>query len=114
MKDAIDAVEESFKNLARGEADMPLRPTIRVAQPPGVVNVMPAYLGTMGALGVKLVSSYPENPGKHNLPTVQATILYSDHKTGELLAVMEGGYITAVRTGAASGVASKYLARRNS
>ena len=114
MKDAIDAVEESFKNLARGEADMPLRPTIRVAQPPGVVNVMPAYLGPMGALGVKLVSSYPENPGKHNLPTVQATILYSDYRTGELLAVMEGGYITAVRTGAASGVATKYLARRDS
>jgi alanine dehydrogenase len=114
MKDAIDAVEESFRDLAQGNADMPLRPTIRVSQPPGVVNVMPAYLGKMGALGVKLVSSYPENPAKFSLPTVQATILYSDHRTGALLAVMEGGYITAVRTGAASGVATKYLARRDS
>ena len=113
MKDAIEAVEESFRDLAQGNADMPLRPTIRVSQPPGVVNVMPAYLGRMGALGVKLVSSYPENPGKFNLPTVQATILYSDHRTGELLAVMDGGYITAVRTGAASGVATQYLARRD-
>jgi hypothetical protein len=67
---------------------------------------MPAYLATMGALGVKLVSSYPENPGKFNLSTVQATILYSDHRTGKLLAIMEGGYITAVRTGAVSGVAT--------
>ncbi|MEX0805021.1 MAG: ornithine cyclodeaminase family protein, partial [Candidatus Binatia bacterium] len=114
MKDVIDAVEQSFRELAQGTAEMPLRPTIRIAQPPGVINVMPGYLATMGALGVKLVSSYPENPSKFNLSTVQATILYTDHRTGQLLAVMEGGYITAVRTGAASGVATKYLARRNS
>jgi ornithine cyclodeaminase/alanine dehydrogenase len=113
MKDTIEAVEQAFRDLAEGKAEMPLRSTIRIAQPPGVINVMPAYLGTMGALGMKLVSSYPENPGKFKMPTVQATILYSDHKTGRLLAVMEGGYITAVRTGAASGVATKYLARRD-
>jgi ornithine cyclodeaminase/alanine dehydrogenase len=113
MKDTIDAVEQSFRDLAEGKAEMPLRPTIRVAQPPGLINVMPAYLGTLGALGMKLVSSYPENPSKHQMPTVQATILYSDCRTGKLLAVMEGGYITAMRTGAASGVATKYMARRN-
>lgn len=113
MKDTIEAVEQAFRDLAEGKAEMPLRSTIRVAEPPGLINVMPAYLGTLGALGMKLVSSYPENPGKHRMPTVQATILYSDHKTGKLLAVMEGGYITAVRTGAVSGVATKYMARRN-
>jgi ornithine cyclodeaminase/alanine dehydrogenase len=75
---------------------------------------MPAYLERMGGLGVKLVSSYPENPSKYGPPTVPATILYSDHRTGALLAVMEAGYITAVRTGAASGVATKYLCRKDS
>jgi alanine dehydrogenase len=114
MKDTIDAVEHAFRDLAQGKADMPVRPTIRVAEPPGVINVMPAYLATIGALGVKLVSGYPQNPAKFNMPTIQATILYSDCKTGKLLAVMEGGYITAMRTGAASGVATKYMARKNS
>ena len=114
MKDTIEAVEQAFRDLAEGKAEMPLRSTIRVAQPPGVINVMPAYLGTMGALGMKLVSSYPENPGKFQMPTVQATILYSDHKSGRLLAVMDGGYITAIRTGAASGVATRYMARQES
>jgi ornithine cyclodeaminase/alanine dehydrogenase len=113
MKDTIEAVEQAFRDLAEGKAEMPLRPTIRVVDPPGLINVMPAYLGTLGALGVKLVSSYPQNPGKFQMPTVQATILLSDHKSGRLLAVMEGGYITAVRTGAASGVATKYMARQN-
>jgi ornithine cyclodeaminase/alanine dehydrogenase len=114
MKDTIEAVEQAFRDLAEGKAEMPLRSTIRVADPPGLINVMPAYLGTLGALGVKLVSSYPQNPGKFKMPTVQATILLSDHKSGRLLAVLEGGYITAVRTGAASGVATKYMARQNS
>lgn len=114
MKDAIDVVEQSFRDLAEGNADMPLRPTIRVSQPPGLINVMPAYLGKMRALGMKLVSSYLENPVKFGIPTVQATILYCDSESGQLLAIMDGGYITAVRTGAASGVATKYLARPNS
>ncbi|HEY1371318.1 MAG TPA: ornithine cyclodeaminase family protein [Candidatus Binatia bacterium] len=114
MKDTIDAVEQAFRDLAEGKAEMPVRPTIRVPDPPGVINVMPAYLGTMGALGMKLVSGYPQNPSKFDMPTIQATILYSDCRTGKLLAIMEGGYITAVRTGAASGVATKYMARKES
>src|SRR5258706_4497474 len=114
MKDAMESVEQVYRDLDEGKADMPFRPTIRVADPPGVINVMPAYLATMGALGMKLVSGYPQNPAKHGMPTIQATILYSDCRTGKLLAVMESGYITAVRTRAASGVATKYMARENS
>lgn len=114
MKDTIEAVEQAFRDLAQGKAEMPVRPTIRVPDPPGVINVMPAYLATMGALGMKLVSGYPQNPSKFDMPTIQATILYSDCRTGKLLAIMEGGYITAVRTGAASGVATKYMARAES
>lgn len=114
MKDAIEAVETAFRELAEGSVDMPVRLTVRIPEPKGIVNVMPAYLGRSGALGLKLVSAYAENPKRFNIPSVQATILYSDYRSGQLLAVMEGGYITAVRTGAASGVATKYLARKDS
>jgi len=111
MHDAIEVVEAAFRELADGQVVMPVRPTLRVADPPGVVNVMPAYLARAGALGLKLVSAYPRNPATVGIPSVQATVLYSDPRSGRLLAVMEGGYLTAVRTGAASAVATRYLAR---
>ncbi len=114
MRDTIEVVEASFRDLADGRVVMPVRPTLRVDDPPGVVNVMPAYLAGAGAIGLKLVSSYPRNPSAFGIASVQATILYSDVRNGQLLAVMEGGGITAIRTGAASGVATKYLARPES
>ena len=72
---------------------------------------MPTYID--GSVGVKWVSVYPNNP-QYNLPTVIATIILCDPKTGYPLAIMDGTYITDMRTGAAGGVAVKYLARRDS
>jgi ornithine cyclodeaminase/alanine dehydrogenase len=73
---------------------------------------MPAYIGgDFDALGLKVVSVYGDNPAKHDLPTVIATVLLNDPRTGALLAVMDGTWMTAMRTGAVSGVATKYLAR---
>jgi ornithine cyclodeaminase/alanine dehydrogenase len=60
---------------------------------------------------MKLVTVYPDNPGQHGLPTILATVLLNDPRTGQLIAIMDGAYLTAMRTGAASGVATKYLAR---
>jgi ornithine cyclodeaminase/alanine dehydrogenase len=114
MRDTIEVVEAAFRELADGRVVMPVRPTLRVADPPGLVNVMPAYLAGANAIGLKLVSSYPRNPATFGIPSVQATILYSDVRNGQLLAIMEAGAITAIRTGAASGVATKYLARPDS
>jgi ornithine cyclodeaminase/alanine dehydrogenase len=73
---------------------------------------MPAYLEEMNALGIKVVSVYPDNP-KLGLPTILGVVLLTEPKSGELLAVMDGAYLTAVRTGAASGVATKHLARKD-
>lgn len=114
MKDCMAAVEEAFKQLALENVVMPTRPTIRIPKYKALINAMPAYIGGMEALGVKMVAGYLDNPTLYGLPTVQATILLNDAKTGTPLSVMDGTYITAMRTGAASGVATKYLARTDS
>src|SRR5206468_8321645 len=114
MNNAIDALEQSFRELAEGKAVMPTRLTLGIEEANGFLLAMPAYLKASGALGLKLVASYPDNPAKFHVPTIQATMLYYDHETGRPLALMEGAHITAVRTGATSGLATRYLARENS
>lgn len=111
MKDCIEAVEEAFRQLSLGNVVMPTRPTIRIPRYKALINAMPAYIGGIDALGVKWVGGYLDNPTLHGLPVVQATILLNDGTNGSTLAVMNGTYITAVRTGAAAAVATRYLAR---
>jgi len=111
MREAIDAVEDGFRELAEGGVQMPPRQLMTEPERHGWVGVMPAYAKKMKALATKIVTVYPENPSKHMLPTTMATIVLNDPETGRPLAVMDGGYITAVRTGAVGGVAAKYLAR---
>lgn len=108
MSEAMAAVEEAFRQHALGNVTMPLRTTIRAH---GGVNLgMPAYIGgDLDALGLKVVSVYGSNPPK-GLPAVIATVLLNDPHTGALLAVMDGTWLTAMRTGAVSGVATNYLA----
>lgn len=111
MADSMAAVEEAFRQQALGTVDMPQRPVIRIPDEHGVVLFMPALIGGMGALGMKVVSVYPDNPQKHDKPTVMGMILLNDPATGEVVAIMDGGLITAMRTGAVSGVATKHMAR---
>jgi len=114
MPDAIRIVEEAFKQLALGQVLMPQRSVIHVGAHGGVYLGMPAYIGgDLDALAIKIVSVYANNPAKHQLPTTIGTLLLNDPRTGAPLAVMDAGYLTAVRTGAVSGVATKYLARAN-
>jgi ornithine cyclodeaminase/alanine dehydrogenase len=115
MPACIEAVEGAFAALARGEADMPQRAAIKVPDHHGIFLGMPAYLGGQAeALGLKVVTVYPDNPAKHGLATTLGTLLLCDPQTGAVQAIMDAGYLTAVRTGAASGVATKYLAREDS
>ena len=109
MKECMDVVEQAFAELTRGSADLPLRANIK--PPEGLSLYMPAYLKDMGALACKVVTVYKNNPQKHNLPTILGKVLLQDPVTGDVVCVMDGGYLTAVRTGAASGIATKYLAR---
>ena len=111
MQDCMDVVEKAFAELANGTAVLPLRTGIK--PPDGVSLYMPAYLKEMGALACKVVTVYKDNPAKYNMPTTIGKVLLQDINTGDVICIMDGGYLTAVRTGAASGVATKYLARED-
>lgn len=110
MKDCMDVVEAAFSELSDGTAVLPLRTAI--TPPDGLALYMPAYLKKMGALACKVVTVYKNNPSKHGLPTTIGKVLLQDPETGDVICIMDGGYLTAVRTGAASGVATKYLAKK--
>ncbi len=108
-------METAFGELARGRTVMPQRAVIPIPDHKGIYLAMPGYIGgDMNALGLKVVTVYPNNPSKYDLPTILGTLMLCDPATGKAIAIMDAGYLTAVRTGAASGVATKYLAREDS
>jgi alanine dehydrogenase len=109
MKDCMHAMEDAFGELVEGSAVLPLRTAINPSD--GLSLYMPAYLKKMEALACKVVTIYKNNPVRYNLPTTIGKVLLQDPSTGDVICIMDGGYLTAVRTGAASGVATKYLAR---
>lgn len=111
MKDCIDVLEKAFTELSNGTAVLPLR--IGIKPPGGLSLYMPAYLEDMNALACKVVTVYKDNPNKHNMPTTIGKVLLQDSTTGDVVCIMDGGYLTAVRTGAVSGLATKYLARKD-
>ncbi len=116
MEEAIAAVEEGFRQLALGHVVMPQRTVIPVPAHHGIHLAMPAYVGGAaegGSLAVKVVTVYHDNPTQYGLPTTIGTLLLNDPRTGALVAIMDAGFLTAMRTGAASGVATKYLARED-
>lgn len=110
MKSTMEIVEKAFAELHAGSALMPQRTPIPVPDHHGLALFMPALIKDMGALGAKVVTVYPDNPGKYDLPTVLGVIILLDVTTGEPIALMDGGFLTAMRTGAVSGIATKYMA----
>lgn len=114
MKETIEVMEMVFLKFHEGKAVCPRRSIISVAKHKGVVYYMPSYLSEPESLAIKIVTQYDKNLQKFGLPTILASILLNDPESGELLALMEGGCLTALRTGASSGVATKYLARKDS
>jgi len=110
MTEAIAAVKEAYVQLSTGKAVMPLRTQVPVQSRDGMTLFMPAYLTTSDALGTKIVSVFPENL-KRNLPTIHAVVITVNTETGKPQAIMDGTYLTALRTGAASGVATELMAR---
>lgn len=111
MADAIIAMKSAYEQLSAGAADMPLRGRTHTASE-GVLLTMPAYLKASAELGVKLVSVFPQN-AEQGLPIIHAMVLAFDAQTGQPLALMEGGELTAIRTGAGAGAATDYLARED-
>jgi len=113
MKDVIEVVEMAFSELQRGTATLPLRTGITLSREAGWMGVMPAYLEKMGSLSTKIVTVFEKNL-EEKLPTIMATVILNSAETGAPLAIMDGTFITAMRTGAVCGVATKYLARKDS
>ncbi|HJO81420.1 MAG: ornithine cyclodeaminase family protein [SAR202 cluster bacterium] len=111
MDGAVGIIEQAFAELANGSSIMPQRTAETDADHNGWYAFMPAQLKEMGALGIKTVTVYKDNPSKHDLPSTLATIVLLDGETGKAVSVMDGGYLTAVRTGAVTGLATKHLAR---
>jgi len=110
MAEAIEAVQAAYVQLSAGEARVPVRLPVEVPEEDGVILYMPAYLPRSGGLGAKIVTVFPHNP-QAGLPTIHALVVVNDARTGAPTAVMEAGYLTALRTGAAAGVATRLLAR---
>ncbi len=112
MSEVIDAVEEAFGEFAAGGVKMPPRSTIMLGKHNGSISLMPSYIEGSGALATKIISIYPDNRAK-DLPTTIAWIMVNDPETGALEALVEGTYLTAMRTGAVTGVAARYLAPKD-
>lgn len=112
MHQAIEAVKTGFAQLSTGRADVPVRTALEVPRHDGVSLIMPAYLPDDDAVAVKIVSVFNENP-ERGLPLIHALVVVLDAKTGAPEALMDGTYLTALRTGAASGAATDLLARED-
>lgn len=110
MADAIEGMKQAFAQLSTGQAEVPLRGRVVVAPHSGTTLVMPAFLAQSNDLAVKVVSIFPKNSERRE-PTIYAAVLVLDAETGRPLALMEGGSLTAIRTGAGSGAATDLLAR---
>ena len=114
MPEVMEAVESAFKEKGLGFVQMPPKIYLSYTNYNGDLRAMPSYLERLGVSAVKVVNAHPDNQAKFGLPTVMATIILVDPRNGAPLAIMNGTHITAMRTGAAGGLAATYLARRDS
>jgi ornithine cyclodeaminase/alanine dehydrogenase len=112
MIEIINALEEMFQEKGAGRTEMPPKPGIH-PKPDAFIHAMPAFIQKSRAAGIKWVSGFPDNP-QQDLPYISGLIILNDPDTGIPLAVMDATWITAKRTGAATAVAAKYLARKDS
>lgn len=110
MAAAIAGMKEAFAQLSTQQAVTPLRARVPVVARQATTLVMPAYLQQSDDLAVKVVSVFPQN-AQRGEPTIYAMVLVLDAETGRPLALLEGGVLTAIRTGAGAGAATDLLAR---
>jgi ornithine cyclodeaminase/alanine dehydrogenase len=113
MAEIIDALEVAFRAKGEGRTEMPPKPGVHPGGGNNFIHAMPAYIPDLKSAGVKWVSGFPENY-KQGLPYISGLLIYNDIATGLPLAVMDCVWITAKRTGAASAVAARRLARPES
>lgn len=109
VEELSKALEKAHVEFSTGKAVMPVRLVVPVPEIKGRITSMPAYLSEDKALGMKVVTYFPENP-RQGLPIILATVFLFSTESGKLLAVMDGTYITAIRTACISAVATRALA----
>jgi ornithine cyclodeaminase/alanine dehydrogenase len=112
MSQIIAALEKMFREKGRGNVEMPPKPGIH-PRPDCFIHAMPAYIPSLSSAGMKWVSGYPQNQAK-GLPYITGLLILNNPETGIPTAVMDCTWITAMRTGAATAVAAKHLARPDS
>lgn len=112
MKDAIEADKEAFTLVVEGKCNAPLRTNIQAPRYEGCFLFMPAYVEEMDTASLKIINIFPHNIDE-GLPSSPAQVLLIDGKTGIVTAVLDGTYVTQMRTGAASGAAFDVLAKKD-
>ena len=110
LDELIAALEQAHIQFSAGNVVMPVRLVVPLSEVQGRITSMPAFMNEEKALGIKIISYFRDNP-KRNLPPILATISLYSAETGELEVLMDGVYITAIRTACASAMATKILAR---
>jgi ornithine cyclodeaminase/alanine dehydrogenase-like protein (mu-crystallin family) len=112
MRECMDVMASALATLARGGAILPLRPLMRIPQRAGILGMMPAYLETPDALGVKIITVFNGNHGTE-YDSHQGVVLLFEAAHGSVVAVIDASSVTAIRTAAVSGVATRVLARED-
>jgi ornithine cyclodeaminase/alanine dehydrogenase-like protein (mu-crystallin family) len=113
MAEILESLEVAFRAKGEGRTEMPPKPGIHPGGGDNFVHAMPAYIPDLKSAGVKWVSGFPENH-KKNLPYISGLLILNDVETGLPLAVMDCVWITAKRTGAATALSARHLARSES
>lgn len=110
MRDCVDALEPAMAAASAGEVAVPPRLMMPLIDDSGILALMPGSMGMPRFFGAKVVSFLPANPSRGR-PPIQGFVALFDHDSGELAALADGGALTAIRTAAASALATRWLAR---
>ena len=113
MTEIVQSLEVAFRAKGQGRTEMPPKPGIHPGGGDNFVHAMPAYIPDLKSAGLKWVSGFPENH-KKGLPYITGLLILNDVETGLPLAVMDCVWITAKRTGAATALSARHLARPQS
>lgn len=113
MSECISVMEKAFLSLASGKSAQPLRSLMWLPDKKGLLGMMPGYSSSLDIMGIKVISVFYDNR-ELNLPSHQGVVILFDAKQGEPLMMFDANEITAIRTAAASGLATRVLARENS
>ena len=112
MSECIEVMEKMFRSLASGECVQPLRSLMWLPEKRGILGMMPGHAEGLGVSGIKVITVFHSNRSE-GLPSHQGVVILFDGKHGQPLMMFDASEITAIRTAAASGVATKLLAKKN-